>query len=653
MHRFKKMKLVSMLTVLVMAFGLISFAAPQAASASSPSFSSLNSLSSVYFYLARDTAGLSKVTADLAALQSLTPSTSLETQLFGPSGLLPLPSAVISKYSSPSAAEAAATQFLIDLEKIKYSPDVSTAMANALTFYSNDATAEGNLLPGVSVGDFLAFATNVQTTGLANSLGSSSNYQTVTLSSQSSPLAASFISTALTSAMSNSADTAMANAVSGNGWSFANIAAAEMLIDQQVDPTYLGETALFEAYVDSNTPINQSTTPVNITVPAGGSGSIDLNSLPTGDTGSLPAITINSTVNGATSTVTFQQGTTTTASGGTWDGTISLPTVVTPTASELPANTNAGSVVAISIGSDNGVSLTFSKPVSIFLPGQTGKSVGYIKNGTFTQITNKLTSNVLPSGVVDGYYDDGTNITIWTTHFTTFVAYTLTVVPVTGGGGPTGGNGGGGPAPAVTTPTPVTTPITPPTPVKGAIFTDVPASFWAYTDIATLSGLGYVSGYPDGTFMPNNPITRAEFCAVMDKVLNLTTFAQQTPTFSDVNTGDWYYQAVETAVYAGIANGYSDSTFQPNAPISRQQAAAILVNALGKQNEAKADMGMKTSFTDDTSISSWARGYVVLAVQDALIKGYSDGSFGPLNAVTRAEACAMIGNFLTVYSPAT
>jgi len=190
-------------------------------------------------------------------------------------------------------------------------------------------------------------------------------------------------------------------------------------------------------------------------------------------------------------------------------------------------------------------------------------------------------------------------------------------------------------------------------PVKGAIFTDVPASFWAYTDIANLSGLGYVSGYPDGAFMPNNPITRAEFCAVMDKVLNLTTFTQQTPTFSDVNTSDWYYQAVETAVYAGIANGYGDSTFQPNAPISRQQAAAILVNALGKQNEAKADMGVKTNFTDDSSISSWARGYVALAVQDALIKGYSDGSFGPLNTATRAEACAMISNFLTLYSPAT
>ncbi len=126
-------------------------------------------------------------------------------------------------------------------------------------------------------------------------------------------------------------------------------------------------------------------------------------------------------------------------------------------------------------------------------------------------------------------------------------------------------------------------------PVKGVIFTDVPNSFWAYGDIENLSGLGYVSGYPDGTFMPNNQITRAEFCAVMDKVLNLTPYTPQTPTFTDVNPGDWFYQAVETAVYAGIAKGYGDGTFRPNAPISRQEIACVLVQALGKSQLANAN----------------------------------------------------------------
>jgi uncharacterized repeat protein (TIGR02543 family) len=70
--------------------------------------------------------------------------------------------------------------------------------------------------------------------------------------------------------------------------------------------------------------------------------------------------------------------------------------------------------------------------------------------------------------------------------------------------------------------------------VPAPIFSDVPASFWAYSDIANLSGLGYVSGYPDGAFQPNSQITRAEVAAIMDKVLNLAPYTPQSPTFTDV-----------------------------------------------------------------------------------------------------------------------
>jgi hypothetical protein len=393
-----------------------------------------------------------------------------------------------------------------------------------------------------------------------------------------------------------------------------------------------------------------------------------------------------------------------------------LPTVVTPPASELPANINASSVVAISMGPDNNVTLTFFKPVSILVPGQTGKSVGYIKNGAFTQITNKLTSNALPSGAVDGYYDDGVNITIWTTHFTTFMTYTASAA--TGGGGGavsvvpavtsvspgTGSTAGGttvtinganftgatavkfgavaatsftvnsngtitaiSPAGAAgTVDVSVTTPngassvnppadqftytVPAPTPVKGAIFTDVPNSFWAYGDIGNLSGLGYVSGYPDGTFKPNNQITRAEFCAIMDKALNLTNYTQQMPTLTDVSSGDWFYGSVESAVYAGIVKGYGDGTFQPNAPISRQEIACVLVQAMGKAGVAQAMMNAQTIFTDDASIAAWARGFVAEASQAGLIKGYPDGSFAPKTGATRAEACVMISNLLVLQS---
>ena len=189
-----------------------------------------------------------------------------------------------------------------------------------------------------------------------------------------------------------------------------------------------------------------------------------------------------------------------------------------------------------------------------------------------------------------------------------------------------------------------------PAPVMGAIFTDVPNTFWAYADIENLAGLGYATGYSDGTFRPNSQITRAEFCAIMDKVLNVTTFTQQTPTFTDVNTGDWFYQAVEEAVYAGIAKGYNDGTFRPNAPISRQEIACVLVQALGKSQLADSNAQAVTTFGDDHDIAWWSRGYIYVALQQNIVSGYTDNSFDPGRDGTRAEACAMISNFLKAYS---
>src|SRR5208337_151700 len=99
-------------------------------------------------------------------------------------------------------------------------------------------------------------------------------------------------------------------------------------------------------------------------------------------------------------------------------------------------------------------------------------------------------------------------------------------------------------------------------------------------------------------------------------------------------------------VYAGIVKGDGNGAFKPDDPITREAVAVILVNALGKQGEAGASMSIKTGFTDDAQISSWARGDVVVAVKYGLLKGYPDGSFSPLGKATRAEACAMLWNYL-------
>jgi hypothetical protein len=174
------------------------------------------------------------------------------------------------------------------------------------------------------------------------------------------------------------------------------------------------------------------------------------------------------------------------------------------------------------------------------------------------------------------------------------------------------------------------------------------AGNWAQSSIEKLVSLGYISGYPDGTFKPDQQITRSEFCAIMDKVLQLTPSVQQTH-FTDVNPGEWFDKAVETAVYDGIAKGYGDGTFHPNAPISRQEMACVLIQAMGKSQLAEASAKAATKFTDDSQIAWWSRGYVTVALQQGIVGGYPDGSFKPDDETTRAEACAMIVNFLRSY----
>ncbi len=182
--------------------------------------------------------------------------------------------------------------------------------------------------------------------------------------------------------------------------------------------------------------------------------------------------------------------------------------------------------------------------------------------------------------------------------------------------------------------------------VPAQTFTDVSASYWAIAEINGLSGLSYISGYPDGTFKPDSTITRAEFVSIIAKALKLPPINAAAPCFDDVASGDWFCGSVESAVYVGIIKGYGQS-FNPNQAITREELAAILVNAMGEQDGAKAAMSVQTGFTDDASISGWARGFIAVAVKNGLIRGYpDDNSFRPRNGATRAEACAMIDNFL-------
>ena len=182
----------------------------------------------------------------------------------------------------------------------------------------------------------------------------------------------------------------------------------------------------------------------------------------------------------------------------------------------------------------------------------------------------------------------------------------------------------------------------PPTPCE---FNDLAKEHWAYACIITLCQKDIIAGYPDKTFRPGNNITRAEFAKLIAGALGLAKEMPSKPTFMDVQTANWHYGYVEAAAKAGLVKGYKGK-FRPNDFITRQEITAIMIRAMGKESEALAKAQEKIDLADAAQISSWARGYVSLAVTIGLLEGYPDKTFMPKKNTTRAEAAIFICRYL-------
>lgn len=187
-----------------------------------------------------------------------------------------------------------------------------------------------------------------------------------------------------------------------------------------------------------------------------------------------------------------------------------------------------------------------------------------------------------------------------------------------------------------------------PLPLTAATASDT-TGHWAEQSITELMQAGFITGYPDGTFKPDNAVTRAEFLKILISVIGINSASGGDSGFSDVSASDWFFGYVMAAVTAGIAGGYPDGTFQPNAPITREEAAKMVVK--GKViDETKADAtSILAAVTDAASISDWAKPFVATAIVNGLMKGDPAGAFRPMDQITRAEA-ATIGNRLVPVS---
>ena len=170
---------------------------------------------------------------------------------------------------------------------------------------------------------------------------------------------------------------------------------------------------------------------------------------------------------------------------------------------------------------------------------------------------------------------------------------------------------------------------------------------WAQRDIEIMAGKGYIKGTEGGLFQPNTPITRAEFAAILARCLDLPAVTLPTP-FLDVSEGQWYHDSIARAFAAGLINGIGEGTFRPDSTITREQLAAMLVNALHfKEIDKPVPNNVLDQFADKDQISSWALQASALAVEQGLLKGV-DGNFAPGEPATRAEATVMLLRLLTI-----
>lgn len=169
---------------------------------------------------------------------------------------------------------------------------------------------------------------------------------------------------------------------------------------------------------------------------------------------------------------------------------------------------------------------------------------------------------------------------------------------------------------------------------KLGIYTDT-GSHWGKEAIVYLAQEGVVEGYPDGKFKPDSPISRAEFAAMINRIMKFSDM--ETITFKDVPKDSWYYEDVAKAVKAGYANGYPENLFKPKNHITRQEASVMIARAL---NLEEVDM-ISNSFSDDKDISPWARGFVNAVKEANYIQGHNN-RFRPTENITRAEAATIL-----------
>ena len=173
----------------------------------------------------------------------------------------------------------------------------------------------------------------------------------------------------------------------------------------------------------------------------------------------------------------------------------------------------------------------------------------------------------------------------------------------------------------------------------GDMFSDVAEDQWYYDYVLEAAELGIVKGNPDGTFKPNDKVTRADFALMTVRMLGVDEDGLEftTTAFTDVNDETYNAAAIQYCAEKGLIGGDGDGKFRPNDSITRQEAAKIIAEAL-ELTETDDEL-----FTDDNLIHEWAEDYVYQCKAAGIFGGDAGtGNFRPTDAISRAETAKIM-----------
>jgi len=176
---------------------------------------------------------------------------------------------------------------------------------------------------------------------------------------------------------------------------------------------------------------------------------------------------------------------------------------------------------------------------------------------------------------------------------------------------------------------------------QATTFSDIQGN-WARSFIEALAAQNIIRGFPDGSFRPDAPVTRAEFAAMISKAFQKNPI-REAIAFVDVPANHWAVPAIQSAYQTGFLQGYPNSVFMPNQSIPRVQALVSLANGLNLPFKAEPATVLNTSFQDAAQIPEFAHTRLAAATENRLVVNYPNVALlKPNQVATRGEAAAFI-----------